>query len=181
LDDQAPPITTDEQVLAYANPYLSVYDDRVRLPDGTPGRYLRIVERDGMPGVAALALHAGRIALVKVFRYPIGSWEWGIPRGFAHSADPVESLTAELLEELGAVPARIEPLVVVTPNSGILASRVHIFLAHYEQASEQPIDVGEVGEVRWPTLTALAAEVAGGGIQDAFTLAALGAYYARGL
>ena len=147
----APPIRTDEVVLAFRNPYVTVYDDRVTFADGGRGRHLRIVEKEGEPGVVALAMCAGRIALVKVYRYPIGAWEWAVPRGFAHGADPAVSVRRELDEELGAPPESSEPLVVLHPNSGLLAGLVHVFVARYGREVSAPKDRREVAEVRWET------------------------------
>lgn len=110
--------------LVHENRFASVYDDDVAFPDGRVGRYMRIVEGGGRPGVAALAACHDRIALVRVFRYPLGEWEWAIPRGFGHGDDPMASARAKLVEELGVEPAALLDLGALTPNSGLLAGWV---------------------------------------------------------
>jgi 8-oxo-dGTP pyrophosphatase MutT (NUDIX family) len=167
------PIRTDEVVLAYRNPFITVYDDRVTFADGGHGTFLRIGEGNGHPGVVALAMCSGRIALVKVYRYAIGAWEWGVPRGNPHGADPTQSLLAELTEELGEAPGSTEPLLVIHPNSGLLAGAVHVMLARYAEEISRPRDRREVAAVRWESPAQIAAEIRNGHITDGFTVAAV--------
>jgi 8-oxo-dGTP pyrophosphatase MutT (NUDIX family) len=174
------PIRTAREREVFGNRFVTVYDDDVVMPGNRPGRYLRIVQSDGRPGVAMLACVQGRYALVQTYRYPICSWEWGIPRGFAHGDDPLESARAELLEELGGWPIDITLLGTVTPNSGLLADRVHIFYARYDNPITDPLDVDEVVKVRWVDLRILLAEIASGDIVDGFTLSAITLAAARG-
>jgi 8-oxo-dGTP pyrophosphatase MutT (NUDIX family) len=157
----------------YENDFIAVFDDDVLFAGASPGRYLRIVERDGKPGAAILARCGGRFALVLNDRYPTGDWEWGIPRGFAHSGDPEQTARNELAEELGGLPCELTQLGVVTPNSGLLASRVHIFLADFDDEVAAPVDPNEIAMVRWIGLPQLYEEIAAGTIVDGFTLSAL--------
>jgi 8-oxo-dGTP pyrophosphatase MutT (NUDIX family) len=167
-----PPIRRVREREVFANRFVTVYDDDVMQGD-QPGRYLRIVQSGGRPGVAMLACAQGLYALVRTYRYPTGGWEWGIPRGFAHGDDPLESALAELAEELGGPPAEITQLGAVTPNSGLLADRVIVFHARYDKPVAAPLDLAEVAEVRWINLRTLLAEIAAGDVIDAFTLLAI--------
>lgn len=167
--------------VVYRNGFAALYDDPVIFPDGSEGSYLRMVESDGHPGVAVLAVCADRVALVLTYRYPVSRLEWGVPRGFAHGGDPAATARAELAEELGREPDSLTPIGAVTPNSGILASRVELFLGRYATPVSAPRDTREVAAVRWLTLTELAAEIARGDIEDSFTLSALTCALARGL
>jgi 8-oxo-dGTP pyrophosphatase MutT (NUDIX family) len=160
---------------------VTVHNDVVALPSGNQGRYLRIVENDGKPGVAALAMASGKIALVHVYRYPTQAWEWAIPRGFGHTDDPVESIKQELLEEVGGIPERIERLVRVASNSGLLAGHVEIYVAHYSVIPGGPLDVDEISDIRWETPAQLQKEILSGDIVDAFTIAAYGTALAKNL
>jgi 8-oxo-dGTP pyrophosphatase MutT (NUDIX family) len=164
----------------FANDYVTLYNDEVRFRDGTLGRFLRVVESGGDPGVAALALCGDAVALVHTYRYPIEAWEWGIPRGFAHGGSPEESIQTELAEELGHAPESIEPLGTMTPNSGLLSSVVHLFVAHYRTTVASPGSM-EVAEMRWTTRSQLLDDIASGRIVDGFTLAAVGLGIARGV
>lgn len=187
MDD--PVITRRRECLVYENRFASVYDDDVAHPDGREGRYLRIVEAGGRPGAAALAVCGNRVALVRVYRYPTGEWEWAIPRGFAHGDDPLATARAELVEELGAEPVDLVELGRVYPNSGLLAGWVQLVLARYDTEVVSPLDTAEIAAVRWVDLATLQAEITDGRveggvrrrIEDGFTLAALGAATVRGL
>jgi 8-oxo-dGTP pyrophosphatase MutT (NUDIX family) len=167
--------------VVYRNGFAALYDDPVVFPDGTEGSYLRIVESDGDPGVAVLAVCADRVALVLTYRYPVSALEWGVPRGFAHGGDPAATARDELTEELGREPDSLIPIGAVTPNSGLLASRVEVFLAHYATPASVPQDTREVAAVRWIAMSDLAGEIASGAIQDAFTLSAVTCALARRL
>lgn len=175
------PIKRIAENVAYRNRFITVYDDQVAFADGSTGSYLRIVESGGRPGVAMLALASGHVALVRTYRYSIGGWEWGIPRGLAHGDDPEASARAELAEELGQEPDELIEITRMTPNSGLLASVVHLFLAHYRTQVSEPTDRDEVAEVRWIPAAALMSEVASGRIVDGFTLAAVGCGLSQGI
>lgn len=165
----------------YCNDYVSVYDDEVEFgPTGRTGSYLRIVESDGAAGVLGVPVCRGRVGLVLTYRYPAQAWEWGFPRGFAHGSDPQDSIRAELVEELGAEPESLRVVGVMTPNSGLLSTRVVVFLAEYAQESRAPTDRGEVERIRWVTADELFQELRNGDIQDGMTLAAVALAVASG-
>lgn len=172
-------LVTEREV--YRNRFIAVYDDDVAIGSTRSGRYLRIVESDGRPGVAVLAECRGHYALVRTYRYALGAWEWGIPRGYAHGDDPLASVAAELREELGGGPREVFPLGVVAPNSGMLTARVQLFHARYDQPVAAPTDVEEVADVRWVDLPSLLAEIADQRIIEGFTMAAVAAALAKGL
>jgi 8-oxo-dGTP pyrophosphatase MutT (NUDIX family) len=180
-EHEEPPIRTVQEREVFSNQFIAVYDDEVVMPGNRSGRYLRIVQSGGRPGVAMLANCGYLFAVVQTYRYPLSDWEWGIPRGFAHGDDPLESARAELREELGEFPAEITPLGIVTPNSGLLADRVHVFYARYEELATQPVDVDEVAEVRWVDIRTLLDAIASGHIKDVFTLSAITLAAAHGM
>ncbi|GID27426.1 NUDIX hydrolase [Paractinoplanes brasiliensis] len=165
----------------FQNEFIAVYNDDVLIAGAFPAQFLRIVEREGKPGAAVLARCRGQYALVLNDRYPTGDWEWGIPRGFAHSGDPEHTAREELAEELGGLPRELVPLGIVTPNSGLLAARVHLYLAEFDAEVAAPVDSAEIAMVRWIGLPELYAEIVDGRITDAFTLSALTQATARGL
>lgn len=167
--------------VAYSNRFATIYDDPVIFPNGSEGSYLRIVEAGGKPGVAMLAVCNDQVALVLTYRYALGSWEWAVPRGFAHGDDPSISARAELVEELGREPDDLVPIGTVTPNSGLLAGHVKLFLARYATTVSQPSDRNEIADVKWISTKTLYDEIANGQIMDAFTLSAVTCAQARRL
>lgn len=179
--DESIPIRRTAENLVYRNEFIAVYDDDVMFLGGRLGNYVRVVESDGKPGVAMLAIARGSAALVRTYRYAVGSWEWAIPRGFAHGDDPEASARAELTEELGQGPQALIELAKVSPNSGLLAGFVHLFIASYFDPPSGPTDRGEIAEVRWLPVSALFSEIAAGQITDVFTLAAVACGVSRGM
>ena len=71
------------------------------------------------------------------------------------------------------MPIDLMPLGVISPNSGILAGKVHLFLAHYAAEVSNPADTHEIHGVRWLSYEELRAEIALGNVSDSFTLSAL--------
>lgn len=165
--------------VVYENGFIRVYDDDVAFPDGGEGRYLRVVPTGDGQGVIVLPLHRGAVAMVRTYRYPIGGWQWALPRGFAQGVDPLETARVELREELGVTEARLRVLGHITPDSGLLAGRVTVVLAEVGDAKVSPTDKREVAEVRWLPFKDIDAEAAAGSIEDGFTLATL--FLARAL
>jgi len=180
-DNVNPPIRRLHERLVYRNRFAAIYDDPVVFAGGNEGTYLRIVESGGKPGVAMLPLCGSQIALVQTYRYAVESLEWGVPRGFAQDADPIISARAELTEELGRQPDELLPIGIISPNSGLLAGQVHLFLARYATKAIEPKDGDEIIDVEWIGVRELFGRIARGDIADAFTLSAITCAAARGL
>ena len=83
-------------------------------------------------GVAVLPICDGKIGLIKAFRHAIQGDSWEIPRGFIEEGEtaPISALR-ELEEETGLYcdPREIKLLGFVTPDAGILAARVEVYVA----------------------------------------------------
>ncbi len=172
-EDVSPPIRLQHEHSVYQNQFVTVHDDDVIFPSGRSGTYVKIVEGDGSPGVASVVTRGQQIALVRVYRYPIKAWEWGIPRGFGSSSDPETSIRRELREELGADIQQLRLLGPVHANSGLLAGRVLIYHATAGDNQIQRTDLEEVDRVAWVSMQDVLAMVKGGSLTDGFTLAAL--------
>lgn len=165
----------------YANRYVTLFDDDVEFPDGGTGRYLRLVAGGGRPAAAALVTCDDLVALVLTYRYPIGQWEWGIPRGLANAEDSRSTILTELREELGGQPVTLEHLGTVHPDSGLLASHVDIYHARWLTPIAEPTDANEVHDVLWISFQDLDRAIADGAITDNFTLVALTLARVRGV
>jgi ADP-ribose pyrophosphatase len=170
-------IRTIGEHLAYSdpdNPWLKLYFDRVEFPDGTRGRYNRIVEGTGDPGVAILPISSGGVGLVLQYRYAIADHVWEIPRGYGDSADPAREARRELLEETGLQPLELIGLGSIHPNSAVFATRVELFVAKCRPTRSKPTAGGrEQLEFKWFSIEAAMTAVETGKISDAMTLSAL--------
>lgn len=166
------------------NPWVCLYFDRVQFPDGKIGRYNRLVMSEGRPGVVILPLRAGRVGLVQQYRYPIARTLWELPRGFGESADPRSDAQRELREELGVDGADLIDLGTLHPDSGLVETEVHVYLAkcHAGEIDGSGLADGhEISGIRWIAVSQLWDEIAEGRITDAFTLSAVAKAMARGL
>jgi 8-oxo-dGTP pyrophosphatase MutT (NUDIX family) len=158
--------------LVYENAYVRVYDDDVVFPGGSSGNYLRIVHAGDGVGAVIIARHAGTYALVRTYRYSIDAHQWAFPRGFSHGADVEETVRAELREELGGEAEDVQILGFLTPDSGLLASKVAVALVDVTTPAATPEDLEEVEEVEWVSYDELSRRLREGAIDDGFTLAA---------
>jgi ADP-ribose pyrophosphatase len=168
--------TIDEQ-LVYSdpmNPWLKLYFDRVEFPDGSRGRYNRIVEGTGNPGVAILPISSLGVGLVCQYRYAIADHVWEIPRGDGDTVDSGSEARRELLEETGLQLLELISLGSIHPNSAVLATRVELFAARCNPVPSEPtFDGREQLEFKWFSIEEAIAAAGAGKISDAITLSAL--------
>jgi len=157
----------------YANNWLSVREDQVRFPDGTPGIYGVIDKRD-----FALVIPRGPDGfwLVEQFRYPIGRRSLEFPQGSwpaGRSGTQDELARAELREETGLTAGRLTWLGHLVTAPGFCSQEFDVYLAEDltpgptdREATEQDMthELVGFGEFR--------ARMAAGEITDAATLAA---------
>lgn len=84
----------------YKNAWISVREDQVIRPDGTPGIY-GVVETKVATGVIALTPD-NQIYLVGQYRYPVNVYSWEIVEGGAElDEEPILGAKRELREEAG--------------------------------------------------------------------------------
>lgn len=124
-------------------------------------------------GVAILPFVGDKIGIVHVWRPAIGDYSWEIPHGFIETPEEnTASAVRELKEETGLVAGSMQSLGHVTPDAGVLAARVNLYLARDCKISERR--TGELGldEFRLIERGEFEAMVRVAEIQDAITLAA---------
>lgn len=174
------PVEVVNRRLACENTKFFVYFDHVI--DKTGGEvpnYLVVAPKNSgqnlVTGVAILPVVDGQIGLVRIYRPAILDYSWEIPHGFVDEGeDDHLSALRELLEETGLTVESqcFSSLGYITPDSGVLAARVHLFVAESCNAI-QPVQ-HELGlrEFRFFSFWEFEEMIKHSEIQDTFTLAA---------
>ncbi|KGA95558.1 hypothetical protein AJ85_00145 [Alkalihalobacillus alcalophilus ATCC 27647 = CGMCC 1.3604] len=115
------------------------------------------------------------VLLMKVFRPAINDYSLEIPRGFKEeNEEPSMTAKRELYEEISAVSKTIIPLGYLYPDTGLIDSKVELFLGLDSEIKENKVQTEEGIQhvVKVPYQDAYQMAI-GGGINDAFTLAAI--------
>jgi 8-oxo-dGTP pyrophosphatase MutT (NUDIX family) len=147
--------------------------DRVLKPDGLPGNYTFVEAPSDFCVVVALD-GAGRVTLVRQWRYPWGESSWELPAGHLEPGESgLAAAQRELQEEAGLIAASWQPLALLH-NSASLTAHSHLFLARDLSAAPTAREGSEDDMLvrRLPLAAALAA-AANGDIVHAVTISAL--------
>jgi 8-oxo-dGTP pyrophosphatase MutT (NUDIX family) len=138
----------EKQTLQYQGRVISVTTDEVRLPNGHEA-LLEVVHHPG--GAAAVALDdAGRVCLLRQYRYVADGWLWELPAGKLEPNEP-PLLTAqrELIEEAGISAREWRSLGVCLSSPGVFSERLHLYIATGLTAATAAHERAEVIEVHW--------------------------------
>lgn len=130
----------------YEGIIVNVRRDKAELIDGRITNR-EVVEHPG--GVCVFALdNAGKVILVKQYRYPMGEVVLELPAGkLEKGEDPRDSGLRELGEETGLVPQTYLPMGVSFSSPGIMEERIHYFFATDLVQGDVHPDDGEFLEV----------------------------------
>lgn len=104
-------------------------------------------------GVSVLPELDGNLGLLRVHRHAIGAAAWEVPRGFVETGESAASSAVRELEEetgLGVAVADLSPAGTMTPEAGVIAARVCLFIAR-KCHRIRDFTAGELGhcEFRW--------------------------------
>lgn len=172
--DADQPIRTRSSRTVYANPWLSVREDEITWPDGSPGIHAVMDKR---PGALVVPWDGERITVVGMVKYPTRRFLWELPQGaLDDSADASAEETArtELLEETGLRAGTLRHLGRLFYAPGILSQTCDVFLATELQAGDAQPEATEVGlRTRAVTPAELDHLILDGEVADAATIAAL--------
>jgi 8-oxo-dGTP pyrophosphatase MutT (NUDIX family) len=157
----------------YRNSWLTLREDDIRHPDGSPGIY-SVIDK---PTYALVIPRDGdRFHLVEQFRYPLGMRRWEFPQGTAPGQEDLEpfALAArELREETGLRATSMELLGMLDVAPGMCSQRGRVFLAtgitegdHDREHEEQDM------HSEWFTRVQLEQMIRDGVITDSQSLAA---------
>jgi 8-oxo-dGTP pyrophosphatase MutT (NUDIX family) len=127
--------------LVYETQWTKVYDDDVIMPDGSPGRYARVLTAKSEGGAHVVPrLPDGRVLLMKANRYPVGADVWEFPRGIPDEGESFEQAARrELEEETGLRASRMVFIGHLYPDTGIMGTRHSVFLAELPAGAEKDL------------------------------------------
>jgi 8-oxo-dGTP pyrophosphatase MutT (NUDIX family) len=161
----------------YRNSWLTLREDDIRRPDGSPGIYAVIDKPTYALVIPRITDEAGdRFHLVEQFRYPLGMRRWEFPQGTApdqEHLDPTALAARELREETGLRAGAMELLGTLDVAPGMSSQRGRVFLAtditegeHDREHEEQDMHSA------WFTRAQLERMMRDGDITDAQSVAA---------
>ncbi|WP_329335288.1 NUDIX hydrolase [Streptomyces sp. NBC_00663] len=159
----------------YRNPWMSVREDDVQRPDGSPGLY-GVVDKPDFALVIPRDTDGG-FHLVEQYRYPVAGRYWEFPQGSwpaGHEGEaPLDLARAELREETGLRADRMTYLGRMHVAYGYASQGCHVFLAEEltegepeREATEADMRQRRVAPDEWRAL------IRAGRVTDAATLAA---------
>jgi 8-oxo-dGTP pyrophosphatase MutT (NUDIX family) len=163
--------------VVYRNPWMTVREDEIRRPDGSPGIF-GVVEK---PDFALVLPRCGDgFWLVEQFRYPVGRRAWEFPQGSwgrEGAGDQVALARQELAEETGLRAGSMTHLGHLYEAYGYSTQGFDVYLATDLEQGLPDREASEQDMIhRAFTDTEIAAMIRSGQIVDAPSLAALTLY-----
>jgi ADP-ribose pyrophosphatase len=179
IDDQLP-IEVVARRLVCENTKFFVYFDHVIDSAGDEVKnYLVVAPKNAgknlVTGVAILPVIAGQVGLIRIYRPAIRDYSWEIPHGFVDEGESEgTSALREMLEETGLTVESQDffSMGYITPDSGVLAARVHLFLVKAGQSNHAIQRELGLREFRFFPVDEFEKMINRSEIQDTFTLAA---------
>jgi 8-oxo-dGTP pyrophosphatase MutT (NUDIX family) len=159
--------------LVYENRWLSLREDEIRLPDGSPGIYSVV---DKPTAVLVVPMECGGCHLVEQYRYPIGRRSWEFPQGTwadGRTAPAVDLARTELREETGLRAGSMRRIGRMAIAPGLTSQECDVFLATELSAGPPEREPTEQGMAqRWFSRAELTRMINSAEIIDAITIGA---------
>jgi 8-oxo-dGDP phosphatase len=164
------------QKIVYQNKWTTVFEDEIRLPDGSTSIY-GYVQRPNGAGVVVLNPQ-NEVLMAKQFRYPIQTYEWGLVGGAIDPGEtPAEAATREAFEEAGVAVSELEQLGVFYPLSSCSTELVTVFWGRTENTTPEQLRGNQADEsmeeIRFIPLAKAIEMIDSGEITEALTCAVL--------
>jgi 8-oxo-dGTP pyrophosphatase MutT (NUDIX family) len=176
MDDEAAtigPWTRRSRRVAYENPWITIWHDEVRRPDGNPGIYGVVHFANLAVGVVALD-EADRVPLVGQHRYALDSYSWEIPEGGVPLGETaLDGARRELREETGVEASTWLELGRMHLSNSVSDEHAVIYLATGLTSGTATPDGTEALDVRWLPFDEVLAMTLDGRITDALTVMAV--------
>lgn len=172
-DPTANPWTRLARRVAYENPWIRVYHDEVRRPDGHPGIYGVVHFRNRALGVVALD-DRDHVLLVGQYRYTLDLYSWELPEGGGPlDEDPLAAAQRELLEETGYTAGRWQEVLRAHLSNSVSDEIALCYLATELVPGPAQPDGTEQLQVRWVPFAEALAMTLRGEITDALSVLGL--------
>ena len=163
---------TLERKTVFEGKVVSLYLDRVRLPNGVEAEREVVLHR-GAVGMVALD-GEGCVYLVRQYRHAPGKELVEIPAGKLDlGEEPLQCARRELMEEIGFAAAEWTRLASFYTSPGFSDEMLHLYMARGLTPGKADPDEDEFLEVMRVPLPETLAMVAGGEIEDSKTIAGL--------
>jgi 8-oxo-dGTP pyrophosphatase MutT (NUDIX family) len=134
--------------LEYKNPYMEIYRDEVKRPNGEVKPYWIMKRPDFVLSIPLI--DKDTTILVGQYRIPISKYSWEFPMGFAPNVNPLEMAQQELKEETGFTSENWKHIRNFYPMPGHNVQQCHIFVAHdvvAGKATPEPTEFMEIAQV----------------------------------
>jgi 8-oxo-dGTP pyrophosphatase MutT (NUDIX family) len=155
----------------YSGRLLTIYEDDVRLVDGTPA-HREVVAHPGAVAVVAID-DSDRVVLVWQWRHAVGRALWEVPAGTRDpDEDPDHTAERELAEETGLRASNLRKLISAALTPGYSTEVMHFYIATGLTEGPTDRDVDERMDVAHLSREAVAALIRAGDV-DVKTIAGL--------
>ncbi|MBC6904562.1 NUDIX hydrolase [Saccharophagus sp. K07] len=159
--------------VAYENPWIKVFHEEVKTPNGTDGIYGLVHFKGTAVGVVPVD-DEGNTWLVRQSRYTLNQFTWEIPEGGAKEGEStLECAKRELAEEAGLQACEWQELLRIHTSNSVTDEAGVLYLARGLSPCAQNLDATEDIEVRKLPLQEAIQMVVNGEITDALSIAAL--------
>lgn len=146
LSERSSPIKTLSSDIVWSSPWYEVRQDKIKLPDGSPGVY-NIVQHAGAVWIIPVTTE-GEVVLLRHYRYTVDDWCWEIPAGgLKPGLSLEETALEELQEEIGGTAGALDYVGQFYTSNGISNEIAHIFLASDVQLGEPNHEPAEIIEI----------------------------------
>jgi 8-oxo-dGTP pyrophosphatase MutT (NUDIX family) len=167
------PWTRRSRRVAYDNPWITVWHDKVDRPDGSPGIYGVVHFANAAVGVVVLDPH-DRVLLVGQHRYTLDAYSWEIPEGGVPAGEsPLDGARRELREETGVEADGWRELVRFHLSNSISDEGGVLFAARATSHGVPSPEPSEDLAIRWLPFEDALAMAADGRITDAMSIMGL--------
>lgn len=170
VEHEVNPWRTISTRVVYQNPWITVREDQVITPGGSPGIY-GVIETRVATAVAALTPR-NEIYLVGQHRYPTSCYSWELIEGGSEEGeDPLAAAQRELAEEAGLIATEWQELGGEVHLSNCISAEVgRLFVARgLSEVTARPDDTERL-TVRCVPLAEAVAMVDSGEIKDAISI-----------